>query len=120
MGAWYEVMGIMAKGDAKANEAIDDMARMAGTTPEELAPSSRPPTSITNADAVAYAAGPDIIKHEDGGAPVLLFKGLFGPAATSVDAIEIGFANGKTLGDKANVKLRFDPSFMQMAADGKL
>ena len=27
---------------------------------------------------------------------------------------------GKTLGDKNNVKLRFDPTFMQMAADGKL
>ena len=61
-----------------------------------------------------------IIKHEDAERQFSFSKGLFGPAATSVDAIGIGFAGGKTLGDKANVKLRFDPSFMQMAADGKL
>jgi NitT/TauT family transport system substrate-binding protein len=25
-----------------------------------------------------------------------------------------------TFGDKGNIKLRFDPTYMQMAADGKL
>ena len=47
-------------------------------------------------------------------------KGLFGPAATTVDAIGISFPGGKTLGDPANVKLRYDPTYMQLAADGKL
>jgi len=32
----------------------------------------------------------------------------------------MSFAKGITTGDKGNVKLRFDPAFMQMAADGKL
>jgi len=31
----------------------------------------------------------------------------------------MSFANAKS-GDAANLKLRFDPAFMQMAADGKL
>ena len=30
------------------------------------------------------------------------------------------FPGGKTLGDTNNIKLRFDPSFMAMAAEGKL
>ena len=121
VGAWYEVMAIMAKGDAKANEAIDDMARMAGTTPENFRAQLKTTYIYYKpAEAVAYATGPDIIKHEDAVRQFSFSKGLFGPAATSVDAIGIGFAGGKTLGDKANVKLRFDPSFMQMAADGKL
>jgi len=47
-------------------------------------------------------------------------KGLFGPAATTVDAIGISFPGGKTLGDKRAVKLRYDPTYMQLAADGKL
>jgi len=47
-------------------------------------------------------------------------KGLFGPGARSPDAIGIEFAGGKTLGDAKNVKLRFDPSFMALAADDKL
>jgi len=32
----------------------------------------------------------------------------------------IEFAGGKTLGDARNIKLRFDPGYMQLAADGKL
>ncbi len=32
----------------------------------------------------------------------------------------MSFPGGKTLGDSANVKLRFDETYMQMAADGKL
>ncbi len=47
-------------------------------------------------------------------------KGLFGQGAKSADAIGMAFPGGKTLGDTGNVKLRFDETFMQMAADGKL
>ena len=37
-----------------------------------------------------------------------------------MDAVGIGFPGGKTLGDAGNVKLRFDASYMKLAADGKL
>jgi NitT/TauT family transport system substrate-binding protein len=47
-------------------------------------------------------------------------KGLFGQGARSKDAVGIGFADGSTLGNAKNVKLRFDATYMQMAADGKL
>ena len=45
---------------------------------------------------------------------------LLGEGVKSKDAIGIAFPSGETLGDKANVKLRFDATYMQMAADGKL
>ena len=32
----------------------------------------------------------------------------------------MSFARDVVTGDKSNVKLRFDPSYMQMAADGQL
>jgi NitT/TauT family transport system substrate-binding protein len=32
----------------------------------------------------------------------------------------MSFANGVVTGDTGNLKLRFDPSYMQMAADGTL
>jgi NitT/TauT family transport system substrate-binding protein len=32
----------------------------------------------------------------------------------------MSFAKGVLTGDKGNLKLRFDPSYMQMAADGTL
>ncbi|MGE0652224.1 MAG: lipid kinase, partial [Alphaproteobacteria bacterium] len=34
---------------------------------------------------------------------------LLGPTAKSKDAVGIAFPGGKTLGDKGNIKLRFDP-----------
>ena len=47
-------------------------------------------------------------------------NGLFGQGAKSVDAIGIEFPGGKILGDPANVKLHFDTTYVQQAADGKL
>jgi NitT/TauT family transport system substrate-binding protein len=32
----------------------------------------------------------------------------------------MAFANGVTSGDKSNLKLRFDPTYVQLAADAKL
>lgn len=121
VGAWYEVLGIMAKGDAQSKEAIAEMAKLSGTSTENYEAQLKTTFLYYKpADAVAYNTGPDIVKHEDAVRQFSFAKGLFGPNARSVDAIGIEFPGGKVLGDKANVKLRFDPSFMQMAADGKL
>ena len=49
-----------------------------------------------------------------------LLAGLFGQGARTKDAVGIGFADGTITGNPKNVKLRFDASYMQMAADGKL
>jgi NitT/TauT family transport system substrate-binding protein len=46
-------------------------------------------------------------------------QGLFKGAA-SADAVGMAFPGAKTLGDPARVTLRFDESFMKLAADGKL
>ncbi|MNN76527.1 hypothetical protein D3C81_1929140 [compost metagenome] len=46
--------------------------------------------------------------------------GLLGEGAQSAGAIGMSFAGGVTTGNADNLKLRFDPSYMQMAADGKL
>ena len=46
--------------------------------------------------------------------------GLLGEGAKDTSAIGMSFANGVTSGDKTNLKLRFDPSYVQMAAEGKL
>jgi len=46
--------------------------------------------------------------------------GLLGEGARTVDVVGIEFPGGATLGNKANLKLRFDTTYMQQAADGKL
>ncbi|MEP7222775.1 MAG: putative urea ABC transporter substrate-binding protein [Novosphingobium sp.] len=120
VGAWFEVMGIMAKGDAQSEAAIAEMAKLSGTTTENYKAQLKTTFLYYKAaDAVAYNKSAAIAGHEDAVRQFSFSKGLFGPSATSVDAIGIELP-GKVLGDKANVKLRFDPSFMEMAAAGKL
>ncbi len=46
--------------------------------------------------------------------------GLLGAGAKSVDDVGIEFPGGKTLGDTKNIKMRFDTTYMKLAADGKL
>jgi len=45
---------------------------------------------------------------------------LLGEGADSPDFVGIAMPDGKTLGDTASIKLRFDTEYMQMAADGAL
>jgi NitT/TauT family transport system substrate-binding protein len=45
--------------------------------------------------------------------------GLLGEGARSAESVGMAFANAQT-GNAKNVKLRFDPTFMKMAADGQI
>ena len=47
-------------------------------------------------------------------------QGLLGEGAKTVDAVGIEFPGGKTLGNAKSVKMRFDATYMKMAADGAL
>lgn len=120
-GIWYETMAVMAKDDAAGKAARAQMAHDAGATPEGYDQQLKTTHLYYQAaDAVKLAKSPDLVTVLDRVRQFSFAKGLFGPAATSVDAIGISFAGGKTLGDPAHVKLRFDPTWMQLAADGKL
>jgi NitT/TauT family transport system substrate-binding protein len=50
----------------------------------------------------------------------LFDHGILGTNAPSADFVGVEFPGGKVNGDKANVKLRFDTTYMDMAAAGKL
>ena len=63
--------------------------------------------------------GADLPKIQDLVRTFSFEHNLLGENVASPDVIGIEMPAG-TLGDKANIKLRFDPTYMQMAADGKL
>ena len=120
-GIWYETMAVMQKQDAAGKAARAQMAHDAGSTPDGYdAQLKTTHLYYTAADATRLARSTELMTVTDRVRQFAFAKGLFGPAATSVDAIGISFAGGKTLGDAAHVKLRFDPAWMQLAADGKL
>jgi NitT/TauT family transport system substrate-binding protein len=71
-------------------------------------------------DAVAFANSPKLPATMSKVAEFSFAHGLLGEGAQSSDAIGMSFAKGVATGDSGNLKLRFDPSYMQMAADGTL
>jgi NitT/TauT family transport system substrate-binding protein len=74
----------------------------------------------TPKDAAAFTASPELVAATDKVRQFSFAAGLFGQGAKSVDDIGIAFPSGKTLGSATNVKLRFDPTFVDAAAAGSL
>ncbi|MEG3165292.1 putative urea ABC transporter substrate-binding protein [Sphingomonas sp. PB2P19] len=120
-GIWYETMAIMTRQDAAGAAARAAMAKAAGATAASFDDQLKTTHLYARAqDAAAYAQNPDLVTVTDRVRQFSFAHGLFGAGAKSADEIGISFAGGKTLGNPKNVKLRFDPSYMTMAADGKL
>ncbi len=120
-GIWYETIALMQQQDAAGAAARAAMARLAGSSPQSFdAQLTTTHLFATPAEGVAAAADPALVTTMTRVRDFSFSKGLFGPGATSPDAIGMGFPAGKSLGNTENIKLRFDPAFMQMAADGKL
>ena len=120
-GIWYETITLMQKQDAQGAAARAAMAKLAGSTPASFdAQLSTTHLYSTPKEGVAAATDAALVTTMTRVRDFSFSKGLFGPGAKSPDAIGISFPAGKTLGKAGNVKLRFDPTFMQLAADGKL
>ena len=121
VGAWYETMALMQGKDAKTTAALESMAKASGT---DLAGFKGQLATThmywTPASAVTATTSPELVKKMDLVRKFSFDHGLLGEGAKSVDVVGIAFPGGVTLGDKANIKLRFDTAFMKQAADGKL
>jgi NitT/TauT family transport system substrate-binding protein len=71
-------------------------------------------------DAEAFTKSAAVGTTMDRVRKFLFDKALLGKDAKSADVIGIELGDKKVIGDKNNVKLRFDASFMDAAAKGKL
>jgi len=120
-GAWYEMMGIMSKDDGDSVAARSAMAEASGTDLAGYdAQLGTTQMFYDPADAVAFSKDEKLVDTMSFVANFLFDHGILGEGASSPDFVGMEFPDGKTLGDTANVKLRFDPSFMAMAAEGSL
>lgn len=120
-GAWYEAMSKMNSQEKDGKEALEAMAKSAGGTLAEFKAQLKTTKMFyAPAEAAAFAAGEQVKKTMDYVRSFSFEHGLYGEGAPSKDLVGIAFPDGSVLGDKANVKLRFDKTFMQMAMDGKL
>lgn len=120
-GAWYDVMKLMNDKGKGASDAIEYMAKFSGgTVPEFRAQLATTSMFYGAAEAAAFASSPEAKKTMEQIRTFTFAKGLFGKGAASKDFVGIAFPDGTVLGNSKNVKLRFDATFMKMAAEGKL
>lgn len=117
-GAWYEIMAKMQAGD---KDALTMMAEASGT---DLA-GYKAQLDATNmfysaAEAVSFANSDQLQSTMKHITDFSFNHGLLGDGAMDAGFIGIAYPNGEVAGDKNNVKLRFDSSFMKMAADNAL
>lgn len=119
-GIWYETVALMQRQDAQGKAARAAMAKLAGASPETF--DNQLKTTFLYTDptaAVAATDDPGLVTTMTRVRDFSFAKGLF-KGASSADAVGMAFPGGKTLGDPAHVTLRFDDSFMKLAAEGKL
>ncbi|MBV1789389.1 putative urea ABC transporter substrate-binding protein [Marinobacterium sp. D7] len=120
VGAWYEIMGLMSGAGAEAETARTYMAQASGTdlagydsqlASTEMFYTPQSALELTNSDTLKTT-----MQHV---AEFSFDHGLLGDGAPDAGFIGIETPAG-IFGSESNIKLRFDPTYMQMAADGTL
>lgn len=120
-GAWYEIMATMSAQDAAGKAAREHMAKASGTDLAGFEAQLAATKMFYSAkDAVEFTTSGRLRETMGKVAEFSFAHGLLGEGAPSADAVGMSFAGGLVRGDEGNVKLRFEPSYMQMAADGQL
>ena len=121
VGIWYETIAKMTAAGPEGKAAREAMAKASGT---DLAgfDSQLASTKLFDkaADAEAFTKSAAVGTTMDRVRKFLFDKALLGKDAKSADVVGIELGDSKIIGDKDNVKLRFDASFMDAAAKGKL
>jgi NitT/TauT family transport system substrate-binding protein len=119
-GAWFETMQRMRATDDKGAATLSAIAKGAGIELEDYEAQRRKNRSFYSArSAVTFAESPGLPAAMERMSAFAFSHGMLGKA-TSAQSIGISFANGVVIGSPANIKLRFDSAFMQVAADGRL
>lgn len=120
-GAWYEIMALMQKDDEAGIEARTIMASGAGTDLADY--DSQVATTYfyyDPAEAAAFYRSPQMDEIVDLVTTSSFGHGLLGNGAENKGHVGVELPGGEVIGDAKNVKLRFDDTYMQMAADGAL
>lgn len=121
VGIWYETMAVLADNGDRGRAAREAMAKLSGTNLKGFEAQLRSTRMFyTPKEALTFITSPSLVKTMDLVRTFSFEHNLLGQNVKSKDAVGMAFPNSQTLGSKANIKLRFDSSFTQMAVDGKL
>jgi NitT/TauT family transport system substrate-binding protein len=121
VGAWYETIALMKDEGAKGKAARESMAKASGTDLAGFDAQLKTTRMFyTPADAMKFTTSPELPKIMDLVRTFCFEHNLLGDNVKSKDAVGIAFPDGKVMGSDKNVKMRFDATYMKMAADKKL
>ena len=120
-GAWYEAMARFAASGPMHEQALQVSAQASGDSLPSYRSQLATTALFTNPQmAYGFATGNDVKQKMDLVRRFCFEHGLLGQGATSVDQVGIQFPDGTVEGQKDHVRLRFNPFYMQAAAQGKL
>lgn len=120
VGAWYEIMATMSDEGQTGKDARTAMGQNSGTDLagyEAQLASTR--MFYQPEEAVKFTQSDDLKTTMQYVAEFSFRHGLLGEGAPDAEFIGVETPSG-VYGNSGNVKLRFDPTFMQMAADDEL
>ena len=119
-GAWYEIMKKMQGTSDKAKKIRTAMGKDSGTDLAGFDAQLKTTAMFYKpADAVKFTDSPKLKQTMQYVAEFSFKHGLLGTGAPDAKFIGIETPSG-VYGDPKNIKLRFDPTYMKMAAEGKL
>jgi NitT/TauT family transport system substrate-binding protein len=120
-GIWYETIALMKDEGDKGKVAREAMAKLSGTDLAGFdAQLKTTRMYYTPKEALSFMTSPELPKVMELVRSFCFEHNLLGENVKTKDAIGIAMPSGETLGSKTNVKLRFDATYMKMAADGKV
>jgi NitT/TauT family transport system substrate-binding protein len=120
VGIWYETIALMKDQSDKGKAAREAMAKLSGTDLAGFETQLKTTYMYyTPKDAAAFMTSAELPGIMDLVRSFCFEHNLLGENVKSKDAVGI-LTPTKTLGSADNVKLRFDTSYMTLAAEGKL
>jgi len=118
-GAWYELMSQMTgPGSEKVLTGIAEASQDTLVSYKEQLSTTQ--MFYTPQSAIQIMTSPNLRKTMDLVRQFCFTHGLLGDKTKSPDEVAIQFPDGSVLGKPDRVRFRFDTTFMQLAAQGKL
>ena len=120
-GAWYEMMAAMSAAGPATDKVLAGIAEGSqDTLPSYKEQLSTTKMFYTPQSAVDFTSSPDLKQKMELVRQFVFEHHLLGANTASVDDVAIKYPNGSVQGKADRVRLKFDLSYMQMAAQGKL
>jgi len=111
----------MSANDKTAAASAEFMAKNSGATLAQFKAQLKTTAMFYKAaDAVAFTKGKQLKDTMEYVRTFSFDHGLYGEGKKSKDFVGIQFPDKSVMGDAKNVKFRFDSTYMQLAAEGKL